>query len=270
MIAEPEARPAPPPFRVRLGDVVHLNGALPRDLPPADAEPRPCCGCAGIVFRQGYRYCDECRQKLCRTCHGRDGQHRPGCASTTASRPCRGCGVAFRAAGGWKYCTRCRAQKCPECLISGGRHAERCRYDQRRHRGAPRPPGVYRGIVTREDIIRCFVEMRAAAVRVARGIVGNLWAEDIAQETFVYLLDRRDELTQVPTLGYVLKATQHAAFAWKRRVVHLMSVPVDPAYLIDLEAMMYALEHGRARTPEVTFAEPVRLPEPVGLRVRRA
>jgi hypothetical protein len=32
-----------------------------------------------------------------------------------------------------------------------------------------------------------------------------------------------------------------------------MSMSVDPAYLVDLEALMYALEHGRARTPEVTL-----------------
>jgi hypothetical protein len=160
-------------------------------------------------------------------------------------------------AGGLKYCARCRALKCPECLIAGGRHAVRCRYEQRRHRGDPRPPGIYRGLVTRDDIIRCFVEMRAPAVRLARGIVGELWAEDIAQEVYVYLLDRRDELTRVPTLGYVLKATRHVAFAWKRRVVHAMAVAVDPAYLVDLEAMMYALEHGRAATPEVRLPEPV-------------
>jgi hypothetical protein len=32
--------------------------------------------------------------------------------------------------------------------------------------------------------------------------------------------------------------------AWKRRVVHQRSVSVDPAYLIDREAMMCTLEHG--------------------------
>jgi hypothetical protein len=36
-----------------------------------------------------------------------------------------------------------------------------------------------------------------------------------------------------------------------------MSVSVDPAYLVDLEAMMYALERGRARTDEVRLPEPV-------------
>jgi hypothetical protein len=241
----------------RLGEVVRVNGALPRDLSLADVEPRPCRGCTGIVFRKGYKYCDRCRKKRCRTCHGPDGQHRPGCATKTAARPCRGCGVAFSAAGGLKYCARCRAMKCPECLISGGRHAARCRYDTRRHRGDPRPPGVYRGIVTKDDIIRCFVEMRAPAVRVARRIVGDGWAEDVVQDVFLYVIDRRDELKMVPTLGYIATATRHVAYAWKRRAIHQASVSVDPAQLVDLEALMYALEHGRARTPEVTFPEPV-------------
>jgi hypothetical protein len=255
VIAEPVPLPTPArPFSIKLGQAVHLNGALPRDLPAAEAEPRPCRGCTGIVFRKGFKYCDACRRSRCRTCHGSDGQHRPGCASRTATRACRGCAVAMSWAGGVKYCARCLALKCPECLVAGGRHAARCRYDRRRHRGDPRPPGVSRGIVTREDIIECFVKMRAPAVRLARGIVGSLWAEDVAQDVFVYLLDRRDELAMVPTLGYVLKATRHVAFAWKRRVVHTMAVSVDPAYLVDLEALMYALERGRARTPEVTFA----------------
>ncbi len=247
-----------PPARpfITLGQAVHLNGALARDVPAPEADPRPCRGCGGIVFRKGFAYCDRCQRTQCRTCHGPDGTHRPGCAARP-TRGCRGCGVPMSWAGGRKYCARCRALTCPECRIAGGRHAARCRYAQRRHRGDPRRPGVYRGLVTNEDLVRCFVEMRGPAVRLARGIVGDAWAEDIVQETFVYLLDRRDELKAVPTLGYVLTATRHVAFAWKRRVVHAMAVSVATASLPEFEALMYALEHGRARTPAVTLPESV-------------
>lgn len=81
------------------------------------------------------------------------------------------------------------------------------------------------------------------------------------QDVFLYFIERRDELQEVPTLGYVLTATRHQAYAWLRPIVRQRTLAMDPADLVHLEAMLYALEHGRPHTPEVTFAE--QLPEPV-------
>jgi hypothetical protein len=190
------------------------------------------------------------RLDRCGTCHGRLNHHRPSC-QRLKPRLCRGCGRAGVLVGAVLYCEPCRAQQCPGCRKFAGRHTPSCLYLRRRRRGAPRIPGVVHGVVTREDLIRCFVEMRAPAVRLARTIVGDGWAEDIAQETFLYLVDRRDELKRVPTLGYVLKATRHGAYAFRRALVRKMAVSYDPAELADLAELMYALEHGRTRTDEV-------------------
>jgi DNA-directed RNA polymerase specialized sigma24 family protein len=123
-----------------------------------------------------------------------------------------------------------------------------------------RVPGVSRGVVSDVDIITVFVQFRARAVRVARGIAGDLFAEDVVQDVFLYLIERRDELKQVPTIGYVLKAVRHAAYGRLRLASYQRTVMVDAVDLLHIEALMYALEHGRPRTPEVTFAG---LPEPV-------
>jgi len=121
---------------------------------------------------------------------------------------------------------------------------------------------VFRGIVSVEEIVGVFVAMRARCVRVARHIVGDLWSEDVTHDVFCTLLARRDELKQVPTRAYVLMATRHRAYCWKRPLVRARALSVDPADLPNMEALMYALEHGRPRTAMVTYADAEPQPEP--------
>jgi Sigma-70 region 2 len=240
--------PAPPRSLARLGEVMRLP-QVPADLTPADCDPRPCRGCADWVLRPGLAYCDACRHARCPTCHGRNGQHAAGCRPAT----CHTCGVRIEGAG-FRYCAACKAQQCPECQRYGGRHGRFCRYASRRRRDAPREKGPYLGVVTEQDVIDVFVHWRPRAVRLARAIVGELWAEDVVQDAFLYFVERRDELREVPTVGYLLKAVRHRAYMWLQPLVRQRMVAVDPEELVHLEALMFALAQGRPRTPEVSFA----------------
>ncbi len=183
IIAEPEERPSSPPFRIRLGAVVHLNGAIPRGAPLQDAVPRRCKGCQAVfvVFGKGSAraaYCQECRAKKCPSCNHSGGTHYAYC-SWLKPRPCRGCGVELGHGGSQRlFCPTCWALECPECGVRGGRHQRACLYERRRRR-----PGLttYHGVVTEAEIVGLYLEHRAHAVRLAHGIVGAE-AEDVVHD----------------------------------------------------------------------------------------
>jgi hypothetical protein len=139
VIAEPEERPVSPPLRIRLGQIVHLNGAVPRDLPLENATPRRCRTCSALFFVVGKgsnraAFCQECRAKKCPSCNHAGGTHYAYCSSVKP-RPCRGCSVELGHGGSLSpYCETCRAEQCPECRTYGGRHGKKCLYERRRRR----------------------------------------------------------------------------------------------------------------------------------------
>lgn len=255
VIAEPSPRPPAPPLRVRLGQMMHLNGTVPRGVPLEGATPRRCQTCAGlfIVLGKGSaraRYCAECRARKCPSCNHAGGTHYPYC-SQVKPRPCRGCGVELGHGGSQSpYCPACLVQQCPECRTYGGRHGARCLYERRRRR-----PGLTErhGVVTEEAIVALYLEHRAHAVRLAWGIVGAE-AEDVVHDVALYLLEKREYLKDAPGEAYFLTAVKHTAlrrlrYAWRRCTVLL-----DPGDLVIVEQMI-------ARG--VPTQDLVRLPEPV-------
>src|SRR5206468_6104879 len=174
-IAEPLPRPPQsPPLRVPLGQLMHLNGAVPRGADLRGAVPRRCKGCGAlfIVIGKGSAralYCQECRAKKCPSCNGAGGRHYPYC-SWAHPRPCRGCGVELGHGGSQSpFCETCRAQQCPECRVYGGPHGAKCLYDRRRRR-----PGLTEryGVVTEQDVLALYLEHREHAVRIAQRLVG--------------------------------------------------------------------------------------------------
>jgi hypothetical protein len=236
VIVEPEERPVSPPLRIRLGQIVHLNGAVPRDLPLENATPRRCRTCSALFFVVGKgsnraAFCQECRAKKCPCCNHAGGTHYAYC-SPVKPRPCRGCSVELGHGGSLSpYCEACRAEQCPECRTYGGRHGEKCLYERRRRR-----PGLttVHNLVSEEDVISLYVEHRAYAVRLARAIVGSE-AEDIVQDVVTYLLEKRDYLTAVPGKAYFFQAVKHTALRRLRYAWHRYTVFLDPE---DAEAMM--------------------------------
>jgi len=258
VIAEPEERPPQsPPLRVPLGQLMHLNGTVPRAADLRGAVPRRCKSCAAlfIVLGKGSAralYCQACRAKKCPSCNGAGGQHYPYC-SWAHPRPCRGCGVELGHGGSSSpFCEACRAQQCPECGTRAGRHGPRCLYERRQRR-----PGLrkYVGVVTEAHIVALYQAHRAHAIRIARPIVGAD-AEDVVHSVVVYLLERRDYLTAPPGEGYFLTAVRNTAlrsllYAWARFTVFM-----DPDDLIVAEQMMHPTR--RARPDSM-----VRLPESV-------
>ena len=257
-IAEPLPRPPQsPPLRVPLGQLMHLNGSVPRGADLRGAVPRRCKGCGAlfIVLGKGSAralYCQECRAKKCPSCNGVGGQHYPYC-SWVKRRPCRGCGVELGHGGSHRqFCEPCWAQECPECGVRGGRHQRSCLYEQRQRR-----PGLteFYGVVTEQDIIALYLEHREHAVRIARRIVGAD-AEDVVHDVTLYLLEKRDYLRDAPGRGYFLTAVKHTAlrrllYAWARLVV-----AVDPETLVIIEQMTH-LSRGRPTETKVRLPEPV-------------
>lgn len=246
-VAVPE--PAPPadvvrPL-VRLGEVMHLNGAVPRDVDPRDADPHRCRRCSGLVIRRGLAYCDECRKARCSDCHGPDGEHRPSCRRRRTPRLCRGCASVLPTRYGL-YCRACQAQQCPECRVLAGRHGARCLYERRRRR-----PGLtaLHNVVSQEEIAALYLAHRARAVRVAARICGPAFAEDVVHDVVLYLLEKRALLKDAPGRGYFLTAVKHGAtrrllYAWER-----LTVRMDPDALIIAEQMTHPSRARRLPAP---------------------
>jgi hypothetical protein len=243
----------------RLGEVMRLNGAIPRGADLRNAVPRRCQGCGTlfIVIGKGSaraRYCPECRAKRCPSCNRPGGGHYPYCCQVQA-RPCRGCGVELGHGGSQRrFCEACWAHQYPECRVRGGRHQRSCLYERRRRR-----PGLteYRGVVTEQEIVDLYVAHRARARQVARRIVGAD-AEDVVHDVTLYLLAKRDYLTAAPGAAYFLTAVKHTALrrllsAWVRLVVAM-----DPEDLVTAEQVTHP---ARARRPAGSVR--VTLPEPV-------
>jgi hypothetical protein len=259
VIAEPEERPAPAPFRVRLGDVVHLNGAIPRGADLRNATPKRCvlCGALFIFLGKGsglVKFCEACRaQQKCRTCSRPGGSHSASCP-IGKPRPCRGCGVELGRGDGAtrrQFCEPCWERECPECGVRGGRHQRICLYDTHQRR-----PGLTERheIVTVEDILPVYLAHRAVAIRRARRICGAE-AEDVVHDVIAYLLGKRAYLRRFDA-GYFYRAVRHAAlrsrlYAWSRYVVAM-----DPFALLLAEQAMVGARRGRH-----SESEPVRLPE---------
>src|SRR5262245_29858352 len=237
----------------RLGEVMHLNGTVPRGADLRQAIPRYCTACRAlfIIFGKGSaraKYCPECRTQKCRICNHAGGQHYPYCSSLKPRR-CRDCGADLGHSGRL-ICATCRTTTCPECGVRGGRHRGSCRYTQRRRR-----PGLTTryGVVTEQAILDLYLAHRAQAVRLARGIVGTE-AEDIVHDVVTWLLEKRDYLPHTPGARYFFTAVKHTAlrrllYAWARYVV-----AVDPAMLVLIEQLLHPSR--RQRTDRM-----VRLPE---------
>jgi hypothetical protein len=238
VIAEPE-RPAPPapPLRVPLGQMMHLNAAVPRGADLRGAVPRRCKGCGALFIVLGKAsaralYCQECRAKKCPSCNGVGGTHYPYC-SQVKPRPCRGCGVELEHGGSKStYCDDCRADQCPECRRFAGQHARQCLYERRQRR-----PGLvdYVGVVTEEDILQLYLTCRHRALQIARPIVGRAAAQDIVQDVAVYLIEKRDYLRWVPGPPYFYAAVKHTALRSLNYSWAIHTVFVDPQTLVIIE-----------------------------------
>lgn len=223
-----------------VGEVMRLNGSVPRGADLRTAIPKRCktCGALFILFGKGSTsalYCPECRAKKCPSCNGAGGTHYASCGLLRA-RPCRGCGVELGHGPGSHspYCEECRAHQCPECRTYGGRHGAACLYERRQRRPGLTEP---HGLVTEAHIVAIYVQHRAQAVQTAQRIVGAD-AEDVVHDVTLYLLEKRDFLTDIPGQAYFLTAVRNGAlrvlvYAWHRYVVAM-----DPEDLLIAEQMM--------------------------------
>jgi len=254
VIAEPVDRlPPSPPLRVRLGQVMHLNGTVPRGADLRTAIPKRCqtCGALFILFGKGSAralYCPDCRAQRCPSCTAPGGTHYASCSSLKP-RHCRGCQASLGGAPKMdRYCPSCQAApRCPTCDKVGGGHLRWCTWSQ------PKRVPAYYGIVTEADILALYLEHRTYAVRIAHQIVGAD-GEDVVQDVTMYLLEKRDYLTALPGKAYFLTAVRNGAlrlliYAWHRYVIAM-----DPEDLLIAEQMI-----ARGETSQNT----VRLPEPV-------
>jgi sigma-70-like protein len=137
---------------------------------------------------------------------------------TTAlrERHCRGCGVKIRHRRRW-YCLTCEASRCPECRASPGRHKTSCRYTQRKRR--PRLT-IEHDRVTEDAVLDLYLAHGPAAVRLAARVLGKSEAQDVVHDVFVYVLEKRRYIRQVPGRAYLFTAVRHAAI---RRFVRYWS-----------------------------------------------
>jgi hypothetical protein len=244
ILAEPIDRPAAPPFTVKLGALVHLNGAVPRGAPLERARPHPCKRCERLILHPNLVYCEPCAFKECPRCRGHDGRHTPKCPyPRRLDRRCRGCQERLDE---WtpraeRYCDACKAIRCPECRAYAGVHRTRCLYQRR-----PRKPRLteYRGLVSEAEILALYVEYRPRAIQVARRVLGRSSdAEDCVHDAVTWFLARRDFLRSVPGPRLFLMAVKHEAFRRQRSGWAKFIIPVDPEMLLTIETM----EHPRRR-----------------------
>lgn len=243
-----------PSLRTPLGQVMHLNGALPRGTDARTVVPKRCpCGVLFLAIGKGAartKFCGTCRAtQTCRSCN-HVGGHAPRCAKGRV-RPCHGCGDDLGHGHNRSYCDTCRADQCPGCKRFAGQHEAKCDYRTRR-RHAPSLT-EYRGVVTEADVVAVYLEHGAKAVRLARSICGTLHAEDVVHDLVLYLLEKRDYLRFPPNEAYVLRAVKHGAL---RKLIygwHRYTVAMDPEDLAIAEQAM-------AREGRPAASRVVRLP----------
>lgn len=180
-----------------------------------------------------------------------------------ATSRCRACGEVLERPGSRRYCARCRATVCPECKSYGGHHNVQCLWIHRARRvlrahyqglGPTKMP--YQGVVSREDIRTLYEAQRASAIRFAHSLGANGDSEDLVHDVILWLIERQDYLKAPPTKAYLFTSVKRAVMERARGSYVQRTVWVDPQELVSLEEMIYALEHGRARTPEVSLPEP--------------
>jgi hypothetical protein len=251
---------------VRLGEMMHLNGTVPRGVDLTQMRARRCRACDGMFLaprRSRGRFCTDCQTtRRCGAC-GKVGDHTPRCPQARP-RPCRACREEL-GPGHHHYCDRCREVVCPECKTYGGRHHAACLWLHRARRvlrahyqglGPTKMP--YQGVVRLEDIQVLYETYRASAVRYAHRLGANGDSEDLVHDVVLWLIERQDYLKQASiTKAYFFTSVRRAVLERARGTYMQRTVWVDAQGLVDLEAMTYAQEHGRARTPEVTLPEPI-------------
>jgi DNA-directed RNA polymerase specialized sigma24 family protein len=111
-------------------------------------------------------------------------------------------------------------------------------------------------VVSREDIRALYAAHRDQAIRLAHRLGANGDSEDCVHDVVLWLIERQDYLEAPPTRAYFFTAVRRAVLERFRSSYVQRTVWVDPPELVDLEAMQYALEHGRPRTPEVSLPAP--------------
>ena len=176
--------------------------------------------------------------------------------------PCRACG-APREDRQRRYCDRWRETVCPECRSYGGHHNVHCLWIHRARRilrahyqGLSPSKRPYQGVVSREDIRTLYAAHRDRAIRLAHRMGANGDSEDCVHDVVLRLIERQDSLKAPPTRAYFFTAVRRAVLERFRSSYIQRTVWADPAELVDLEEMQYALEHGRPRTPEVSLPAP--------------
>jgi hypothetical protein len=257
IIATPEERPSPVPFRIRLGEAMHLNGTVPRGVPLEAAVPKRCATCGTLVIvlgtTRGRAYCDACRPPGCPVCKQVGDTHRPWCTRPDL-RACRACQAPIPFAGlGVRYCEARRGlPRCPACQRPAGQHYARCSWTRPRRRNVP----TYQGVVKVGDVLALYETQRRKLESIAARILGRQEAADVVQTAFTYLLGRLDTLTHVDVKLLVIivmnTAKQEARTARHRRLVLM-----DDEGLLMVEMVRERTRWGKQRDPAVRLPEPV-------------
>jgi len=178
--------------------------------------------------------------------------HAPTCtANPCVMKACRGCGVLIPR-GRPSYCAPCREQECPECSRRGGRHAARCLYLQR-GRNAP-----CSNVGDVEDAaLERLLDHWPRAVRLARHIAGDVFAEDIASSALTQLVEHRQALKRPPDLPMLLLVVRWRAVSWVRGGGHRSTWSTEGRGLVDLEHMMAGIMNGRRPTTSPLVVLPI-------------
>ncbi len=109
-----------------------------------------------------------------------------------------------------RHCLACRTRQCSTCQRYGGEHTAACPVGAGRGRVAL----PYRGVVSEQELLDLYEQVRARATRIAARICG-LAAPDAVQDTAAYLWRRRDTLTAVSP-GFFIMAVQQRASSYRR------------------------------------------------------
>jgi DNA-directed RNA polymerase specialized sigma24 family protein len=116
------------------------------------------------------------------------------------------------------------------------------------------PKTPYQGVVSRDDIRALYETHRANAIRYAHFLGANGDSEDLVHDVVLWLIERQDFLKAPRTKAYLFVAVKREVQQRGRGSYVQRTILCTDAQLVDIEAMEYAHEHGRPRTPEVTLA----------------